>query len=172
MRIVDAGAGRTARGRRSAGRPWSLGGAWARVAVRRATPSSGTVGGDFVRDTAARTPAAVAWRAANIEMLGLAGATVCILLGLWLATSGRLAQLAVEDDARAVVNLRTAASAAEIAPVLTMFASEAERLAVAERVLRRAADVDQPLVHVGGLSAVSVSANTRPLTTGIFIARK
>lgn len=158
MRIVDAGAGRTARGRRSAGRPWSLGGAWARVAVRRATPSSGTVGGDFVRDTAARTPAAVAWRAANIEMLGLAGATVCILLGLWLATSGRLAQLAVEDDARAVVNLRTAASAAEIAPVLTMFASEAERLAVAERVLRRAADVDQPLEHVGGLSAVTVSA--------------
>jgi cell division protein FtsW (lipid II flippase)/cell division protein FtsI/penicillin-binding protein 2 len=158
MRIVDAGAARTARRRRPSGRTWSLGNAWARVAVGHPAPAGG-VGPDFVRDTAAaRTPRAAAWRAANIEMLGLAAATVCILLGLWLATSGRLARLAVEDGARAAVNLRTATTAAEIAPVLTMFASEAERLAVAERLLRRAADGEPPLEHVGGVSGVTVTA--------------
>ncbi len=101
-----------------------------------------------------RHPAAA--RAANVEALALAAASAVLLLGVCLAVWGRLGS----DDAAArgrAVNLRELSSSSRLVPLLTMFDRETERVAVAERLFRRATDTGAPLEHVGGLAGVTVS---------------
>ena len=94
-------------------------------------------------------------RAANTELLGLVVCSAVVMLGLWLAASGRITQLHSNSDDGAPLNLRTLPSAAALASRLTMFESPAERALVAGALYRRATLDDPPLEHVGGLAAVS-----------------
>jgi cell division protein FtsW (lipid II flippase)/cell division protein FtsI/penicillin-binding protein 2 len=101
-----------------------------------------------------------ATRAANVEMLGLVAASLVVSLGLGLAVRGRL-QTPVRDGADSVVHLQTLTSPAPLVPILTTIESEAERVAVAERIYRRATDPADPLEHVGGLAALTASEAER-----------
>lgn len=96
-----------------------------------------------------RAPGAA--RHANVEALGLAAASLVILFGLCLAAWGQLG--AGASDA-GVVHLGTLTSASDLVPALSMLDGEAERIAVAERLYRRATDATQPLAHVGGLAGI------------------
>lgn len=95
-------------------------------------------------------------RAARTECLGLVGASFVILLGLVLAAWGSLQSAeTMRGRSRAVpTNLRTLPSAAALAPLLTMFEDEAERMAAAQALYRRATADEVPLTHVGALAGV------------------
>ncbi|MGV3519846.1 FtsW/RodA/SpoVE family cell cycle protein [Luteitalea sp.] len=97
--------------------------------------------------------AAGAGRAANVEALALAAASLVILLGLSLAAWGRLDGPATETQA---VHLPTVTSAADLLPVLSMFDSGPERTAVSEHLYRRVTEAP-PLSHVGALASVTLT---------------
>ena len=99
-------------------------------------------------------------RTANLEALGLVAATVVVLFGTWLTTWGRLTQLDADDrDVGTVVSLRRLAAPAALAPLLTMFDSPQERLAIALPLFRRATGDTPVLDHVGGLADVTMTAS-------------
>lgn len=95
-------------------------------------------------------------RAARTECLGLAGASLVILLGLALAVWGSLQPTETAPArARAVpTHLPTLPSAAALAPLLTTFENDAERMAAAQALYRRATADEMPLTHVGALADV------------------
>ena len=109
---------------------------------------------------ATRAAAPEALRAANLELLGLIVCSAVVLLGLWLASSGRVQQLGEETRrGEGVVDLRRLGGPEELMPLLSMFEGAAERRAVA-RVLYRRAIADAPrLEHVGGLAEASIPAS-------------
>ena len=103
------------------------------------------------------TPAAR--RAANVELLGLIVCSAVILLGVLVATWGRLVQLQADDGGHEpTVDLRALHGAAELVPFLTMFDGPAERQAVALPLYRRAVSDTPPLDHVGALADVTLEA--------------
>ncbi|MCC6163033.1 MAG: FtsW/RodA/SpoVE family cell cycle protein [Acidobacteria bacterium] len=118
-----------------------------------------------------------ATRAANVEMLGLLATTVVVLFGVGLAIAGRhgLKPVASIPKEQSVVVapavLHDLASPAALVPLLTMFESDRERMAVAERLYRRATDTIDPLEHVGGLAGVTVTADERKADSRLVQAR-
>ena len=100
-----------------------------------------------------------ATRTANVELLGMLFATGAIVLGLWLATVGRITQMKADDAGiTGVIDLRTIKSPSELTPLLTMFESQAERQAVAVPLFRRAVGDTPALDHVGALADVTLPA--------------
>jgi cell division protein FtsW (lipid II flippase)/cell division protein FtsI/penicillin-binding protein 2 len=98
-------------------------------------------------------------RAANIELLGLVFCAAVVAFGLWLTACGRLAQLDEDSGGgRPVVDLRALHDASELAPLLTMFESPAERQVVATPLYKRAMGDTPKLDHVGGLADVALPA--------------
>jgi cell division protein FtsW (lipid II flippase) len=97
---------------------------------------------------------------ANIEALGLAAASLVILMGIWLTCWGRLAQLdeIERSNAGPPVHLTALRGPEPLAPVLTMFASADERQAVAELLFDRVKDPARPVQHVGALADVTIPA--------------
>lgn len=93
----------------------------------------------------------------DLELFGLAVVALVVMAGLVLAYAGRVSR--IEEGAPATpIQLNTLAGPADLAPLLTMYASEAERMAVAE-VLHRRAVAEPRLEHVGGLASVTISAD-------------
>src|SRR3954454_13977399 len=106
-----------------------------------------------------RLAARRARRTANLELLGLVAATIVVLFGVWVTAWGRLTRLEADDrDAGKVVALRNLATAADLAPLLTMFESPQERLAIAVPLFRRATSDAPVLDHVGVLAGVTLTA--------------
>ena len=137
-RTTGRGAGR--RGRQG-------GGALMRVVAAGEAPAAPT----YTERRSARTT--------NIETLGILACSAVMLLGLWLTTWGRLAQLEADDRGGvSVADLRTLRSPAELAPLLTMFDSPLERQAAAPALYRRAVGDAPALDHVGGLADVTLPA--------------
>ncbi|MGI8671621.1 MAG: FtsW/RodA/SpoVE family cell cycle protein [Luteitalea sp.] len=99
-----------------------------------------------------------ATRGRNVELVGLAVCSCVVLLGVWLAVWGRLGPTAGAHSAESAVDFCALAGPAQLAPLLTMFESPAERTAVAERLYRRVTSEDAPIDHVGALAAVTVTA--------------
>jgi cell division protein FtsW (lipid II flippase) len=103
------------------------------------------------------TPASV--RVAQVELLGLVGCSVVILLGLWLTQWGRLQQLTADEPAGAgLMELRRLRSADDLLPILSMFQHPFERQAVARALYGRAIAQEPALDHVGGLAEVGLPA--------------
>ncbi|MEO7271611.1 MAG: FtsW/RodA/SpoVE family cell cycle protein [Vicinamibacterales bacterium] len=100
-----------------------------------------------------------ATRAANLEALGLIACTTIVLFGVWLTTWGRLTQMDAGDRDGTVVALRSLTNPTDLAPLLTMFESPQERLAIAPSLFRRATSDAPVLDHVGGLADVTLTAN-------------
>jgi cell division protein FtsW (lipid II flippase)/cell division protein FtsI/penicillin-binding protein 2 len=96
-------------------------------------------------------------RSLNIELLGLAAASVVVLFGIALTYAAKVA--AVGGDAPAgVIQLQALTSASDLEPALTMFDSTYERQFVAQALFARAAAPDAPLDRIGALSEVRVPA--------------
>ncbi len=110
-------------------------------------------------------------RAANVELAGLVVASVVVLFGLGLAIVNQLSPEAGAGSGNAL-HLRALASPRDLAPLLTMFDSDAERAAVAERLYRRATDETHPLEHVAGLAGVTVSEAERKADRRLVQARE
>lgn len=94
-------------------------------------------------------------RAANVELAGLAAATCVVLLGLCLAVWGQLDAAPGERNTgpRLLADLDGPGA---LAPLLVTIDSDAERLAVAERLMRRIGATDAPIEHVGALATVTM----------------
>jgi cell division protein FtsW (lipid II flippase)/cell division protein FtsI/penicillin-binding protein 2 len=98
-------------------------------------------------------------RTSNLELLGLAAASIVVLTGVLLTVSGRVARLEADaPDGTTVVHLNQLQTPAGLEPVLTMFEVPFERQAIARALFARAADRDRPLNHVGGLASVALPA--------------
>ena len=108
------------------------------------------------QETAVVRPQPAAGRALRIEMLGLLVATLVVVTGVMLTFGGKAARMS-EGAPPAVVRLDALKSAADLEPLLTMFATPHERQVVARAIHRRATS-DPALEHVGGLAAVSLPA--------------
>lgn len=94
-------------------------------------------------------------RTANVELAGLAVATCVVLLGLCLAVWGRV--YAVAGDRRATPRLLADLDGpGTLAPLLVTIDSDAERLVVAEWLMRRIDSDDPPVEHIGALAAVTM----------------
>jgi len=104
-------------------------------------------------------------RTLNLELAGLAAATLVCVLGILLATAAKgaradepLAQSAGTTGAGSVIRLDALEGPAELEPVLGMFTSAPERQAVARAIHRHATDESTALEHVGGLAASTLPA--------------
>ena len=103
-------------------------------------------------------------RTQNLELAGLAAATVVCVLGVLLAavakgarTDEPLAQSAATTPAGPVIPLYALDGPADLEPALGMFTSAPERQAVA-RAIHQQVSGDVALEHVGGLAAVTLPA--------------
>jgi cell division protein FtsW (lipid II flippase)/cell division protein FtsI/penicillin-binding protein 2 len=102
--------------------------------------------------------APAAWnRPLNIELVGLAIATIVALSGIGLAYSAKLARLDEAASPGGVISLRALHSPVELEPALTMYDSAYERSAVARALFNRATAAPR-LDHVGALADVKMSA--------------
>src|SRR6476646_10320587 len=102
--------------------------------------------------------APAAWnRPLNIELVGLAIATIVALSGIGLAYSAKLARLDEAVSPGGVISLRALHSPVELEPALTMYDSAYERSAVARALFNRATAAPR-LDHVGALADVKMSA--------------
>ena len=90
----------------------------------------------------------------NLELLGLAAATIVVLSGAALAFAARSASVSVPADG--TISLRTLTGPADLEPVLTMFVSTHERQTVARALYQHASAA--PLEHVGSLATVTLPA--------------
>jgi cell division protein FtsW (lipid II flippase)/cell division protein FtsI/penicillin-binding protein 2 len=100
--------------------------------------------------------------ALNLELVGLAAASIVVLFGIAIVYAARVGRLE-EAAPGPVVSLWALSSPADLEPVLTMFASPAERKAAALQIYRRATSVP-PLDHVGALAGVSHLSRSDILT--------
>ena len=93
----------------------------------------------------------------DLELFGLAAAALVVMTGLVLAYAGRVSRINEGAPASPVVSLNALNSPADLAPLLTMYESEAERQVVADALHRRATS-EPRLEHVGGLATVTLPA--------------
>src|SRR5688500_11706713 len=98
-------------------------------------------------------------RALNLEMLGLLAASIVVVFGLLLTHAAKVARLDEVAPAETLLPLRGLKGAADLEPLLTMFASPFERDAAARALYQRATAAGARLEHVGGLAAVSIPAS-------------
>jgi cell division protein FtsW (lipid II flippase)/cell division protein FtsI/penicillin-binding protein 2 len=103
-------------------------------------------------------------------MGGLLAASIAITCGAWLAVSAKSIRATAESGAD-VVSLRALKSAAALEPVLTTFASPAERQAVAAALFRHVSS-GTPIEHVGGLSVVTIPAEDVRRDAGLIRLRE
>ena len=110
--------------------------------------------------TVADGSAPTAARAANIELLGLVFCSAVVVLGPVADDAGADWRSSTKTTARSdrVIDLRTLHDPSELAPLLTMFESPAERQAAATPLFRRAVGDAPALDHVGGLADVTLPA--------------
>src|SRR5690349_21738901 len=78
------------------------------------------------RDTRSASAQHRAARALNIELLGLAAATLVIFFGVALVRTAKVARLDEVAPPASVIQLNDLTSAAQLEPVLTMFSSQVE----------------------------------------------
>ena len=97
-------------------------------------------------------------RSITLELLGLTVASLIVIFGVALAFAGKAGRAGEEAPAAELVPLHALRSAADLEPLLSMFASPYERQAVANAIYRRATTSDPRLEHVGGLAAVTLPA--------------
>jgi cell division protein FtsW (lipid II flippase)/cell division protein FtsI/penicillin-binding protein 2 len=97
-------------------------------------------------------------RSLNIELAGLAAATIVVLFGLGLAYSARVARLEEVTPPAGVIPLHALKAPADLEPALSMFDSPYERTFVARALFERAAPPATPVDHVGALADVRVPA--------------
>ena len=116
-------------------------------------------------------------RSLNVELLGLAAASIVVLFGIVLAYAAKVARVDEVAPAGGVIPLYALASPADLEPVLTQFPSPIERQTAALALYRRATSPRAPLDHVGALADVSVPAATvradrRLVRLGAELARR
>ena len=104
---------------------------------------------------AARRP-----RGLNIELVGLAAASIVVLFGIALVHAAKVARLKEVAAPETVIPLYALGSPADLDPVLTMFTGPEERQAAALALYRRATSARGPLDHVGALADVTIPAAT------------
>ncbi|HTM24612.1 MAG TPA: FtsW/RodA/SpoVE family cell cycle protein [Vicinamibacterales bacterium] len=97
-------------------------------------------------------------RALNIELVGLAAASIVVLFGIALVSAAKVARLKEVAAPETVIPLYALGSPADLDPVLTMFTSPEERQAAALALYRRATSAHGPLDHVGALAEVTIPA--------------
>ena len=105
-------------------------------------------------------------RALNLELAGLAAASLVCVFGVLLAATARggrvdepVTQAAGAAGPASVVPLHALGSPADLEPALAIFASAAERQAVARAIHRHVTAGETKLEHVGGLAAVTLPAS-------------
>ena len=108
-------------------------------------------------------------RALQLELAGLLAASVAVTFGTWLAVSAK--SLRATAEPAGAVSVLTLKSAADLEPVLTTFASPAERQAVAGALFRHVSSGAR-LEHVGGLSAVTIPAEEVRRDAGLVRLRE
>ncbi len=112
-----------------------------------------------------QTPGLSPWprasvRATNVELLGLLGCTLVVVLGLLLTYLGRVARLAEDAPAPAgIVHLDQLQSPGAIEGLLTMYEQPFERQAIARALYERVVTTERRLDHVGGLAFVTIPAS-------------
>jgi len=99
-------------------------------------------------------------RALNVESLGLAAASIVVVLGIALTTAAKAGRLDEMAPAGGVIPLYALRSPADLEPLLTMYEADDERAVVARALFDRAADPERPLDHVGALADVRIPAQT------------
>ena len=99
-------------------------------------------------------------RPLNIELLGLAAASLIVLFGIALTHAAKLARLGEVAGPETVIALDQLKSAADLEPVLVMFDSAYERQVVARALFARTRPPHDPLERVGALADVRVPAET------------
>src|SRR6187455_2963876 len=97
-------------------------------------------------------------RSLNIELLGLAAASLVILFGIALTYAAKVGS--PDLGAEGVVPLYALKAPSDLEPVLTMFESTVERQFAARALFGRASAPRTPLDRVGALSEVKVDART------------
>jgi len=99
-------------------------------------------------------------RALNLECLGLAAASIVVVLGVVLACAAKVARLDEVAPSGGVIPLYALQSPEDLEPLLTMYEADDERAAVARALFDRAVDPERPLDHVGALADVRIPAQT------------
>ena len=96
-------------------------------------------------------------RALNIELLGLAAASIIVLFGMALTYAARIGS--PDLAAEGVIPLYALKAPADLDPALTMFESVHERQFVARALFQRASTPDRRLDRIGALSDIRVAAD-------------
>lgn len=97
-------------------------------------------------------------RALDIELLGLAAASIVVLFGIGLTYAAKSGSPDLAADS--VIPLYALKTAAQLEPALTMFATPHERQFAARALFERAGSPGSALDRVGALSEVKVAART------------
>ena len=111
-------------------------------------------------DVAARPATDRPRRALDIELAGLAAASLVVLFAIVLTSAAKAGRLDEVAPAGGIVPLNALHSSADLEPLLTMYDADSERQFVARALFDRAADAERPLDHVGALTEVRIPAET------------